>query len=226
MVSTLKVNTIKRQSGTTITIGESGDTITIASGAAMGGSGASLTALNATELTTGTVPDARFPATLPAASGVNLTALNATQLTSGTVPAARLSGLGKILQAKQENLGQMSTAATDWTEMNSFTITPTVATSIIYGWYSGGMYGGATGRWGLRLTTNSTGSDVVIAENNYSTGGTNTNYAESPLNWFEDHDVTSEITYKIWAKDINQGGTVYVSINTFSPMFMMEVSTT
>lgn len=53
-------------------------------------SGANLTALNATQLTTGTIPDARFPATLPAASGANLTALNATQLTSGTVPVARL----------------------------------------------------------------------------------------------------------------------------------------
>lgn len=52
-------------------------------------SGANLTALNATQLTSGTVPDARFPATLPAASGANLTALNATQLTSGTVPDAR-----------------------------------------------------------------------------------------------------------------------------------------
>jgi len=41
----------------------------------------------------GQVPDARFPATLPAVSGVNLTALNATQLTSGIVPLARLSGI-------------------------------------------------------------------------------------------------------------------------------------
>jgi len=55
------------------------------------GSGASLTALNASNLTTGTVPDARFPATLPAASGVNLTALNASNLGSGTVPTARLA---------------------------------------------------------------------------------------------------------------------------------------
>jgi plastocyanin len=53
------------------------------------GAGTLITALNATELTSGTVPDARFPATLPAVSGVNLTALNATQLTSGTVPNAR-----------------------------------------------------------------------------------------------------------------------------------------
>ena len=53
------------------------------------GAGTSLTALNATNLGSGTVPDARFPATLPAASGINLTALNATNLGSGTVPDAR-----------------------------------------------------------------------------------------------------------------------------------------
>lgn len=52
-----------------------------------------LTALNATQLTTGTVPDARFPATLPAASGVNLTALNAANLASGIVPDARMVGV-------------------------------------------------------------------------------------------------------------------------------------
>jgi hypothetical protein len=52
-------------------------------------SGANLTALNASNLSSGTVPDARFPATLPAASGANLTALNASNLSSGTVPDAR-----------------------------------------------------------------------------------------------------------------------------------------
>lgn len=53
-------------------------------------SGVNLTALNATQLTSGTVPDARFPATLPAASGVNLTALNGSNIASGTVAPARL----------------------------------------------------------------------------------------------------------------------------------------
>jgi plastocyanin len=73
------------------------------------GDGSLITALNATELTSGTIPDARFPATLPAvsgvnltalpatlpaASGINLTALNATELTSGTVPVSRLGTSG------------------------------------------------------------------------------------------------------------------------------------
>ena len=53
--------------------------------------------LNASNLSSGTIPDARFPATLPAISGANLTNLpagnlsnlNASNLTSGTIPDAR-----------------------------------------------------------------------------------------------------------------------------------------
>jgi len=45
---------------------------------------------DAAALNKGTLPDARFPATLPAASGANLTSLNASELGSGTVPNARL----------------------------------------------------------------------------------------------------------------------------------------
>ena len=45
--------------------------------------------LNASNLTSGTIPDSVFPATLPAISGTNLTNLNASNLSSGTVPDAR-----------------------------------------------------------------------------------------------------------------------------------------
>ena len=74
-MSEVKVNTIKKYTGSSITIGESGDTNTETAGATLSGSGASLTALNATQLGSGTGPDARFPATLPAVSGANLTNL-------------------------------------------------------------------------------------------------------------------------------------------------------
>lgn len=53
--------------------------------------GSTLTGLSASALASGTVPDARFPATLPAASGVNLTALNASNLASGTLTTTLLS---------------------------------------------------------------------------------------------------------------------------------------
>jgi len=59
------------------------------SGNIVANNGSNLTALNASNLASGTVPDARFPATLPAANGSALTALNASNLASGTVPDAR-----------------------------------------------------------------------------------------------------------------------------------------
>tara|TARA_B100000035_G_scaffold7441_1_gene6457 strand:- start:783 stop:1079 length:297 start_codon:yes stop_codon:yes gene_type:complete len=40
------------------------------------GSGANITNLNASQLASGTIPDARFPATLPAVNGSALTNLN------------------------------------------------------------------------------------------------------------------------------------------------------
>ena len=52
-------------------------------------SGANLTNLDAADLASGTIPDARFPATLPAISGTNLTNLDASDLASGTIPDAR-----------------------------------------------------------------------------------------------------------------------------------------
>ena len=53
----------------------------------------SLNNLSASNLTSGTIPNARFPSTLPAVSGANLTNLNASRLTSGTVSDARISTL-------------------------------------------------------------------------------------------------------------------------------------
>ena len=56
------------------------------------GSGANLTSISANQLSSGTIPDARFPATLPAASAANLTSIPAGNLT-GTVADARISTL-------------------------------------------------------------------------------------------------------------------------------------
>jgi hypothetical protein len=82
-MSTIKVDTVTTLDGT--------GNITLSRPlTGLSGSGASLTALNATELTSGTLPMARLSGTLPALNGSALTALNATQLTSGTIPIARL----------------------------------------------------------------------------------------------------------------------------------------
>jgi len=130
-------------------------------------SGENLTALNATQLTSGTTPDARYT-TLPAVSGANLTSLTATNLSSGTVPTARLGsgtassstvlygdqtykaepGGGKVLQVVQ-NTTTTTTTITDSTTLTTITdlsvdITPSATTSkILVHMNCGGMYYGS-----------------------------------------------------------------------------------
>jgi hypothetical protein len=74
MASEVKTNKISPATASALSIGDSGDTITVPSGATLDISASTLTP----------------PATLPASSGINLTALNASNLGSGTVPTARL----------------------------------------------------------------------------------------------------------------------------------------
>ena len=82
---------IQKDAGTIATFSASGVVVSgVVAATTLTGDGSALSALNATNLTSGTVPDARFPATLPALNGSALTALNATNLGSGTVPTARL----------------------------------------------------------------------------------------------------------------------------------------
>ena len=57
---------------------------------------------DASALTTGTLPDGRFPATLPAVSGANLTSLNPANLTGVTSTAAELNILDGVTATAAE----------------------------------------------------------------------------------------------------------------------------
>jgi hypothetical protein len=68
-----------------------------------------VSAIDAASITSGTLPDARFPATLPVANGSNLTNLNASNLSSGTVPDARFPATLPVLNGS--NLTNVAAAA-------------------------------------------------------------------------------------------------------------------
>ena len=80
-----------------------------------------LTALSASNLTSGTVPDARFPATLPAASGANLTSIPAANIT-GTLPAIDGSNLTGITAGAQGGGGESIFFESENSMDNDYTI--------------------------------------------------------------------------------------------------------
>ncbi len=76
-MSNLRVTSLKgRTAGTSPTLPDGAVVTGVTTSTSFDGSGASLTSLNATQLSTGTIPDARIPNPLPAVSGANLTNLN------------------------------------------------------------------------------------------------------------------------------------------------------
>ena len=200
--------------------------VTLASGTmlATDGSGASLTALNASELGSGTVPDARFPATLPAASGVNLTSLNASNLGSGTVPAARLSGVGKVLQVIQDvddasHLTTTNTAAANAGTELSIAITPAAATSkFLLQWVTQAQVYDCTASDGIiismdfqRVITGGATTDDLVKDSqpdnlqyrfNYDgrVSGTLPRYFHPCITqqYIDSPSTTSEVTYSCW----------------------------
>ena len=111
-MSTLKVDKLDPSSGTALEIGSSGDTMTVPSGAQLTiASGATIDVSSAT-----------LTGPIPASSAANLTALNATQLTSGAVPVARFPAGSVCNASSvyyDNSTTQVSITGTGWTELHS-----------------------------------------------------------------------------------------------------------
>ena len=149
--------------GSAATISPDGDlfvTGVTTTGGHFAGSGANITNLAAANLT-GTIADARFPATLPAASAANLTSIPAANVT-GTLPAltaanltnipaanivgvctsglTKTGGFGKILQVSTKKttsaVSHSNASAGDYTVLTSDAITVSSgSTLIVFGNY-------------------------------------------------------------------------------------------
>ena len=119
-MSIIRADSLKNRAGVGAPNAPNGLTVTgVCTATTFSGSGASLTNLDASDLASGTIPDARFPATLPALNGSNLTNVSA----------------GKVLQIVQEynsSFPRLQTTSTTFTSSDfKVTITPTAANSKI-----------------------------------------------------------------------------------------------
>ena len=119
-------------------------TNSIATKLATNGNGSSVTNLNASNLASGTIPDARFPSTLPAVSGANLTGI-----------VSFVSGMIIIWS------GSTGSIPSGWVLCNGSNSTPDLRDRFVVG--AGNSYGvGNTGGSTTRSdTVNISGSDTV-----------------------------------------------------------------
>jgi hypothetical protein len=214
--------------------GQSGSTITIVSGHNLVGSGSGLTALNASNLASGTLPMARLSGTLPALNGSALTALNATQLTSGTIPAARL-GSKKILQAVAGSSGSQATlsSSTSWADTgHAASITPSATSSTIWVMVTtGGIYQ-ATANQGFSYYTTlyRNGSNI-----GHSTSGLTATYCFGMPNYtniftramsmskIDSPSSTSAVEYKIYHRTAQSGCTFYFNDSGTTTITLFEI---
>ena len=155
-------------------------------------------------------------ATTVTGNGSGLTTLNASNLSSGTVPVARLpGGLGKVLQVvstfNNTFYSSNSTSYTDITNMN-VTITPTASSSKILITFALGLVddaSGSNGGYSFRMLQGST----AIAQGtggsvNQGTGyiGQETNNADTVMFQFLDSPgTTNALTYKLQFKNTYNG---------------------
>ena len=165
-----------------------------------------LTQLSASNLTSGTVPDARFPATLPAVSGANLTNLSAANL-SGTLPALNGSNLTNIAGAVTRVLHVEKTATqnggntTNWATFETLTVDNVTADKryvIVYGYRirsesnNNISFGGGSSRAYAYLSAN--GGTAYVADQDENNTTTWKNFQHTAYDFASN---TSDRTYSL-----------------------------
>jgi hypothetical protein len=185
-------------------------------------SGANLTALNGTQVTSGTLPMARLSGTLPALNGSALTTLNATNVSSGTLNAARYSG-GKIVQTKMEGnynwSGDASSNSVTYAGFgNELIITPTSSSNaLIFHMMISGAYASASEgiKIGIYDETNSTWVSGAEAKKVQLHFGSTVNGVNTPITLMEILETAGSgaRTYKGYYASAQAGETIYINNN-------------
>jgi len=213
-MSTIRADSLKDRLGVGAPSAPLGMNVTgVCTATTFSGSGASLTNLDASDLASGTIPDARFPATLPAISGANLTNV----------------GGGKLLQVVQQYDSSFTRAANG---SNSYaatthevTITPTAANSSIMVNISGAcnnngagntiymdIYSSINGSSFASISPN--GSSVPTAGFTLNKGDQSRNEIPMNIQYLDtpSYSLGDAITYKLYIRN-NGSGSVEVPSN-------------
>jgi hypothetical protein len=221
-MSKIEVDAIEPQSGTTLTVGASGDTVTVPSGVTFDASNSTLT-----------LPDGSVSLAKLSATGTK----DATTFLRGDNTFAEAGG-GKVLQVVSSNFttGFADTTLSAWTTVTGYeaTITPSLSSSTILVNFN---FNVATGGAGLAdilrqfkvvktisatttddspLHTGSVGSGVAATVNNIRSNFDKNGVIPITIQYVSTPSTTSAVTYNLQFYGI-QTGSVYINRATTNP---------
>ena len=230
-MSIIRADSLKDRAGVGAPNAPNGINVTgVCTATTFSGSGASLTNLHASDLASGTIPDARFPATLPAANGSNLTNISA----------------GKVLQVVQEydsSFPRLQTSSTTFVASTfKVTITPTAASSKIlidFRFISNNNGNGQDCYMAVRRSVNGgsfdeftpTGSGLASGNKHITRnyGGSSRNEISTSFQFLDSPSYTlgNAIEYKMYARSGNSSHTIEIpSSPNYTPVlcFATEIA--
>jgi len=226
-MSKIEVDAIEPQSGTSLTIGASGDTVTVPSGVTFDASNATTTLPSNVVTTTGT-------------QTLTNKTIDASQLTDSTISLAKLSatgtkdattflrgdntfaeaGGGKVLQVVQTVKTDTSSIASTltWTDFGlSAIITPSSTSSKVLAIASMSIGGTPGGRGGVKIQRGST--DILLADTDGSRTRTSlghriqdsSDHYSKVIVYLDSPSTTSATTYKIQGITNDVANTIYLN---------------
>ena len=202
---------------------------------------------NASALTTGTLPDGRFPTTLPAISGANLTGVAPTKATvealnidlpaanlTGTVADARIStltaskltgslpaGMGGQLKQKFDSYFNFTVSSTSYQDVTSITITPSSTSSrILCMVHSAGTQSNGANNGGMRILRDST---EIGGTGCYGNPGGIRNIMPMVCNVLDAPVTTSSVVYKCQWQRRNGGGLGTANYGATGTFIVLEI---
>ena len=206
-------------------------------------SGVNLTALNGTQVTSGTVADARISAltsskltgNLPALNGSALTALNASNVGSGTLAAARFSG-GKIGQVVF-NQGTVSsnhitTTSTSFvgTGINQGITCSATSSKVLIEVYSGMFASNTDDDVRLAIYRTSPSSATNLSNSTYGAGqfrieagSGGTNYSSGTFSFIHAPSSTTTQIYEIYMRSGGGASAYFCQVNGMYRLTCKEI---
>ena len=222
-MSKIEVDTVEPQSGTSLTLGASGDTITIPSGATLDASNATLT-LPDGSVTTAKIVDANVTLAKLSATGTK----DATTFLRGDNTFAVPTDNGKVLQVvtATDSTARSTTSASYVTASNtlSISITPSSASSKIFLIFNGAFYSSNEGlytffRDSTNLATNANACFAFFKGVSYGSLDT----LQMGMSFLDSPSSTSALTYQVYLRR-GASGTAYINNDSNSVITAFEIA--